>query len=112
MVLQGWDGFVQPKLFGVVGADGTRARDADVPAGRIAETIFGVRDFLKLSDLVRRIKRRTQKLVILPGEAAHRPYADLLAIGCSQVTPVNLFYELLYLLDVHNRTSFPYLRLV
>ena len=93
MLLQDGDGFVQPKLFVVVGTDSARARDADVFAGRIAETIFGVRDFLELRDLVGRIKRRTQKLVILPGEASHRPYADLSAIGSGQVTPANLFYE-------------------
>ena len=52
MVLQGWDGLVKPELFGIVGTDGTRACDTDVLAGRIAETVFGVRDFSKLSDLV------------------------------------------------------------
>jgi len=79
-----------------------------VLAGRIAETVFGIRDFSKLSDLVGRSECRTQKLVFLPGKATHRPYADLLAIGCGQETPADLFYKLLYFFDVHISSPFDY----
>ena len=95
MVLQGWDGLVKPELFGIVGADRTRACDTDVLAGRIAETVFGIRDFSKMRDLVGRVRCRTPKLVLLPGQASYRPDADYSAIGCSQETRSHLFYELL-----------------
>ena len=106
MVLQGRDGLVQPELFVIVGADRTVARDTDVLAGRIAETILGIRDFSKLSDLVGSSEGRTPKLALVLGEAAHRPYADLSAIGSGQEAPANLFYKLLYLFDIH--ISFPF----
>lgn len=94
MLFQGRKGLVQPKLFGVVGADGTRACDADVFAGRIAETILGIRDFSKLGDFVGGGVRGAEKAAVLPGDGPHRPYADYSAIGCGQETPANLFYEL------------------
>jgi hypothetical protein len=57
--LQVWKGLEQLELFGVVGADHAGACDTNVFAGRIAKTIFGIRDFSKLSDLVGRGACRT-----------------------------------------------------
>lgn len=59
MLLQFRQLIVQPEFFGIVGADTTRASDADVLAGRITKTIFAVRHFFKLRNLVGFAKSRT-----------------------------------------------------